>query len=126
LNERASNWTMRLLAPTGVVLGVLLVWSIVAALRFVPENTFPGPLNVVQAFKEELGSGRMVNDLIVSLFRVTVGFLLAAAGSVPLGLLLGHHLVARMALLPAVNFMRNISPLAWVSGSGWKTRPPSS
>jgi NitT/TauT family transport system permease protein len=97
-----------------VLLVVLIVWFALAALRFVPESTFPGPIAVAQAFGEEFTSGRLAKDLVASLYRVTLGFLLAVAGSVPLGLLLGHQAQARTALLPAVNFMRNLSPLAWI------------
>ena len=114
MNERTPNWTLRFLLPAGVLLGVIVVWAILAGLHFVPESTFPGPGDVVKAFGEELTSGRMPKDLVASLYRVSVGFLLAVAGSVPLGLLLGHQVLARTALLPGVNFMRNLSPLAWI------------
>lgn len=65
-------------------------------------------------FGEEIRSGRLFEDLIASLFRVMAGYMLAIALSVPFGLWLGHHPLARMALLPAVNFFRNLSPLAWI------------
>lgn len=114
MNERTPSLVQRLLLPAGVLLAVVIVWAILAALRFVPPSTFPGPIDVVKAFGEEVQSGRLVTDLIASLYRVSLGFLLAVAGSVPLGLLLGHQVMARTALLPVVNFMRNLSPLAWI------------
>src|SRR6478735_4900408 len=40
--------------------------------------------------------------------------LLAVALAIPFGLGLGHHARVRLALLPAVNFFRNLSPLAWI------------
>ncbi|HEX8091560.1 MAG TPA: ABC transporter permease subunit [Blastocatellia bacterium] len=52
--------------------------------------------------------------MIASLFRVTTGFTLAALLGIPLGLILGHRAGARAALLPAINFFRNLSPLAWI------------
>jgi NitT/TauT family transport system permease protein len=33
---------------------------------------------------------------------------------VPLGLGLGHYRLARQALLPTINFLRSLSPLAWI------------
>ena len=55
-----------------------------------PESLFPHPLDVGRGLVSELQSGRLVKDAIASLFRVSVGFLLAVALGVPPGLLLGH------------------------------------
>jgi NitT/TauT family transport system permease protein len=92
----------------------VLVWAALAALRVFPESAFPSPLAVAHGFVEEIKTGRLFNDLVASLFRVTVGFVLAAASGIPLGLMLGNHLTSRTALLPTVNFFRNLSPLAWI------------
>jgi NitT/TauT family transport system permease protein len=100
--------------PVGVLLAGLVVWWAVAAAKLFPPATFPSPPAVVNAFGQEVRSGRMTDDLVASLFRVTIGFLIAVALSVPLGLLMGHHVRVRIALLPFVNFFRNLSPLAWI------------
>src|SRR4030095_2802293 len=62
----------------------------------------------------EFKAGRLFDDLVASIFRVTTGFALAVAFGIPLGLVLGHRARARVALLPTVNFFRNLSPLAWI------------
>jgi NitT/TauT family transport system permease protein len=97
-----------------VVCGAILFWSLFSATRIFPETLFPSPLGVARGFGEELSSGRLLTDLVASLFRVTVGFLLAVGLGVPAGLWLGHHRRARVAFLPTVNFFRNLSPLAWI------------
>jgi NitT/TauT family transport system permease protein len=102
------------LLPAAVVVGGVGIWTLLSALRLYPESTFPSPLAVFHVFGQVLASGRLANDLVASLFRVSLGFLLAVLLSVPLGLWMGHHLRARQALLPAVNFFRNLSPLAWI------------
>ena len=56
----------------------------------------------------------MVDDLVASLFRVTVGFLIAVMLGVPLGLFIGLRIHARRAFLPTINFFRSLSPLAWI------------
>ena len=56
----------------------------------------------------------MLNDLSTSLFRVTVGFLIAVVSGIPMGLWMGQKLAARAAFLPMLNFFRNLSPLAWM------------
>jgi NitT/TauT family transport system permease protein len=69
---------------------------------------------VLAAFLQEAGRGRILTDLVTSLFRVFAGFGLAVLLGVPAGLLLGLKPTARIAFLPAVNFFRNLSPLAWI------------
>jgi NitT/TauT family transport system permease protein len=104
-------------APHLAILGAMAlvaVWAVVAAMSVFPESLFPTPLAVARALVQELRSGRLVDDALASLFRVSAGFLLATALGVPVGLLLGHSARARDAFLPLVNFFRNLSPLAWI------------
>lgn len=105
--------TARLL-PLAVLLLALLLWTALVWLKVFPESAFPSPLAVARGFIEELRTGRLFDDLIASLFRVTTGFALAVGLGLPLGLVLGGRARARFALLPAVNFFRNLSPLAWI------------
>jgi NitT/TauT family transport system permease protein len=107
-----DNWSR--LLPLLVLLVALAIWAALSVLRVFPESIFPSPLSVLKGFGEEFSSGRMLNDLIASLFRVTSGFALAVALGLPLGLWLGQKASARRALLPAINFFRNLSPLAWI------------
>ena len=111
--ERLSPKTRRLL-PFVVLVLLVALWALLARLHVYPESAFPSPQAVAQGFVEEAKAGRLLDDLVASLFRVTIGFALAAALGVPLGLVLGHWTRARAALLPAVNFFRNLSPLAWI------------
>ncbi len=113
-SRQAVGGAQRLLLPVGVTLVVLAAWSFLSGLRLYPESVVPSPHSVLLGFGEEIRSGRLYEDLVASLFRVNAGFLIAVILSVPFGLLLGHHLRTRLALLPAVNFFRNLSPLAWI------------
>ena len=93
---------------------ILAVWAVVSLLGSFPESLFPAPWAVGRGLVTEFASGRLVQDAVASIFRVGAGFLLAAAVGIPVGLLLGHSAIARDALLPLVNFFRNLSPLAWI------------
>ncbi len=97
-----------------VLFAALLIWSALSLLGVFPESVFPSPLAVARGFLEEIRSGRLGDDLVASLFRVTTGFALSVFSGVPVGLWLGHHARTRAALLPAINFFRNLSPLAWI------------
>ena len=100
--------------PFVVVLVGLLIWAALARFKLFPESVFPSPAAVARGFVEELRNGRLLDDVVASLFRVTTGFALAVFTGIPAGLWLGHHARARAAFLPVVNFFRSLSPLAWI------------
>lgn len=102
-----------LLALGGPV-AIVLLWAGVSSVSLFPPSLFPHPAIVARGMVAELASGRLVEDVIASMFRVAVGFLLAMSAGIPAGLLLGHSPMARAAFLPLVNFFRNLSPLAWI------------
>ena len=90
------------------------IWTVIWRLHIFHQSAFPSPQSVAVGFGEELRNGRLFDDLITSLYRVTLGFLLAVCSGIPCGIWLGKTLVARTALLPLINFFRNLSPLAWI------------
>ena len=75
--------------PLAVLLGALLIWSGLSLLKIFPESVFPSPLAVAKGFVEEARSGRLLDDLVASLFRVTTGFALAVFAGNPGGTLAG-------------------------------------
>ena len=91
-----------------------LLWTLVWRAGVFHESALPSPVAVWRAFAEELSNGRLATDLTTSLFRVTLGFFLAVTLGMPVGLWMGRSPRARLALLPAINFFRNLSPLAWI------------
>lgn len=104
---------VRLLPWVFPVAGFALWWACCKANMF-PPGAVPSPSEVGEGFVEEVKRGRMFDDVVASLFRVTVGFLLSVVLGVPLGLVIGQKLRVRHALLPTVNFFRALSPLAWI------------
>jgi NitT/TauT family transport system permease protein len=103
-----------LLLPLAVFAGGLTLWAVVWETHVFHKSALPSPLAVLRAFSEEIRNGRMINDLSTSLFRVTIGFLIAVVSGIPMGVWMGHKLAARVAFLPMLNFFRNLSPLAWM------------
>jgi NitT/TauT family transport system permease protein len=92
----------------------LIGWAVLSASGVFPHSSFPAPIEVLSGMGEELTRGRLFQDIIASLFRVSTGFLLAVVLGLPLGLTIGLHAASRVALLPFVNFFRSLSPLAWI------------
>lgn len=104
----------RLLLPSIAVLGFLTLWVVVAKMGWFHESALPSPVAVALGFGEEIRTGRLLNDLITSLYRVGVGFLTAVVTGIPTGIWLGQSLRPRLAFMPVINFFRNLSPLAWI------------
>ncbi|MGH9966434.1 MAG: ABC transporter permease [Pyrinomonadaceae bacterium] len=113
MTEKPLPLKIRLL-PLLVLLIAIAIWSLLSQLDVFPQSVFPSPLAAAKGLGEEFRSGRLIDDLVASLFRVTTGFLLAVLLGVPVGLWLGHHVRSRIAFLPAINFFRSLSPLAWI------------
>jgi len=105
---------LRRLLPFILPAAGVLIWALCSRLELFPAGLVPSPVEVVRGFIDQVQQGRMYDDLIASLFRVTLGFLIAVVLGVPLGLIIGLKLHARQALLPTVNFFRSLSPLAWI------------
>lgn len=98
-----------------IILTVLIaVWSLVAASSSLNAKYIPSPLKVLGSFGQEIRNGRLFNDIVASLFRVSIGYLLGVITAIPFGLWLGHHKIWQTASMPFVNFFRNLSPLTWI------------
>jgi NitT/TauT family transport system permease protein len=97
-----------------VFIVALFIWWLACKTGFFPAYALPSPGQVLLSFKEEFKAGRLVNDVVASLWRVFVGYYAAAILAIPLGLWLGRRRKVRNALLPMLNFFRFLSPLAWI------------
>jgi len=97
-----------------VFIVALFIWWLACKTGFFPAYALPSPRQVLLSFKEEFKAGRLVNDVVASLWRVFVGYYVAAILAIPLGLWLGRQPRVRNALLPMLNFFRFLSPLAWI------------
>lgn len=106
--------TLRFMLPIIMLLGTVLIWYLISYLNLFPAYAFPSPGDVLKSFQEEILSGRLINDMIASLWRVAVGFVISAVLGIPIGLWLGQHLHVRQVFVPLLNFFRFLSPLAWI------------
>ncbi len=92
---------------------LLVVWTLVAH-HLGNAVLLPTPLAVLAGFSELLHNGTLLRDIAASLQRVFVGFLIAAGIGVPLALVLAYFTIPRRVLLPVVNLIRPIPPIAWI------------
>lgn len=75
-------------APLFACLGLLVVWQLASlALK---NDSFPTALEAIKAVPAILGDKESLINILASLRRMAVGFVLAVAISVPLGLMMGR------------------------------------
>jgi NitT/TauT family transport system permease protein len=93
---------------------IIVIWEISA--RFIGWSTyiFPDPYTVLSSLWELIADGTLFKHTVASLFRVTVGFYAAIFLGIPLGIILGRMETARTMINPVIQFLRPISPLAWI------------
>jgi NitT/TauT family transport system permease protein len=92
-----------------VVVGIW--WAAVAATH---SAIFPTPWAVVTGTVELAADGTLWEHIGASLMRVGVGFGIAVAFAIPLGLWMGWVRGAFMTLNPVFQILRPISPIAWI------------
>ncbi|MBA2863531.1 ABC transporter permease [Methanococcus maripaludis] len=61
-----------------------------------------------------LGTGNLIENTIVSIKRVLIGFFIAGAFAIPLGLLMGYYSLINDLFDTTIELLRPIPPLAWV------------
>jgi NitT/TauT family transport system permease protein len=102
-------------------LAALAIWQLLVALGTISLDSFTSPIRVAIALWEIVAEqntalrGSLWSHVWASVQEVALGFLLAAAVGVPLGLIMGWSRVAFNLFDPLVELLRPIPPTAWVA-----------
>ena len=102
----------RVVPSLGVLATVVAVWWVVVTAT--QSAIFPTPWQVIAGACELAQDGSLWEHIGASLFRVGVGFGLAALLAVPLGLWMGWVGGAYRMFNPIFQMLRPISPIAWI------------
>jgi NitT/TauT family transport system permease protein len=92
----------------------LLVWWLVTTVGTVDPKFLPSPAQVLAAFGRLWQTGELQQDTVASLWRVGVGFLLAALCSIPVGVLMGSFASIRALLEPLFGLVRYMPAPAFI------------
>lgn len=116
-------WPM-LLLPLATAVVFVSAWHVTCELMTYPTRqpdgsvrwirTFPTPWETLVGMQAPIRDGTLLRFAIASVYRVAVGFLLAAAVGIPLGLWAGWFLRGSQAINPLIQALRPISPIAWI------------
>lgn len=92
----------------GLLVGIWWLFSL-----SVPHYILPGPVRVWEALKRIAASGDLWSNLGITLWRVTVGFVIAALVSLPFGILLGANKRVGEFFEPVIPVMNTVSSAIW-------------
>lgn len=112
---------LKKLVPTAIAIAIFLViWQLYSS---TPDANLPGPFQtiaetwkyIVDPFFDNGGTDKgLFWQILASLKRVAIGYLLAAVVGIALGVLIGVSSLMFQALDPIFQILRTVPPLAWL------------
>lgn len=92
----------------------LLLWWLVTTFGNIDPKFLPSPANVMEAFGRLWSTRELLKDTVASLWRVGVGFFLAAGFAIPIGILMGSFASIRALFEPLFGLMRYMPAPAFI------------
>jgi NitT/TauT family transport system permease protein len=98
---------------------LILIWQGFSSIQVIPSYKLPSPVEILLGFKDLLILGvppgnLLHNHVLYSLYRVALGYAIAALLAIPLGLLMGWSAGLLRMIRPLFELVRPIPPLAWI------------
>ncbi|RWC27318.1 ABC transporter permease [Mesorhizobium sp.] len=97
-----------------VFVGLGLAWWAATGLGWVKAIFLPSPGSVAMQIAKLAADGTLWLDLKASMYRISIGFLIASALSIPIGVLIGSFRSWEAAIEPLVDFIRYMPVVAFV------------
>lgn len=119
-SDRSAVWPLllsRKVADLAIYLRTMIIFLLVwqgASLWIGNPILLPTPIDVARSFVELAGSGELVSNMLASVWRLLLSFVIAAAVAIPLGFAMGLHRVLFEMIDPTVELLRPISGIAWI------------
>ena len=94
---------------------IIIIWALLTTYTgIIPSYLIPSPHDVFVAFETLLFNGTLFSDTIDTLTRVLLGFVVAAAVAIPLGIIIGWSKTVENYLSFTIGLLRPIPPIAWI------------
>jgi len=103
-----------LMVSTLSVLSVLALWYFSTERGWVSPVFLPKPGRVVSEGMANLANGQLLTDIWMSTQRVVLGFALAGAVAIPLGIIMAVWAPAKAAVDPFVSLLRPLPSITWI------------
>jgi len=100
---------------TAPIAGLVLLWEALARSGLFNINLFPPPSVVFLSTKELILNGYLIRDIGYSVMRALAGFGLGSFLGIGIGILTGRLKLFNRALMPLIQLLRPIPPIAFVA-----------
>jgi NitT/TauT family transport system permease protein len=97
-----------------VFAALLLLWWGVTAAELVRPLFLPSPGKVVERLWTLGAGGQLQDDVLISVYRIAVGFGIATVFALPIGVLIGRYDLWQALIEPVVDFVRYMPVVAFV------------
>jgi NitT/TauT family transport system permease protein len=111
---RLLSFARRAVPPVVAIVALICIWQALWAAAFWPEYQLPAPKDVWARIAERFPNGEIFGFLWVSVHRAVIGFAIALAVAVPLGLLIANVSLIRRGIGPLVSGLQSLPSVAWV------------
>ena len=113
LNQQISRGQYLLLACLGII-SLLALWAVASYSGMIRPLFLPTPTAVFNSAITLFRDLNLAGDILISLYRITLGFLLSVIVSIPLGIYLGMNKRGEAFFDPIISFIRYIPVSAFV------------
>ncbi|MCX5497811.1 aliphatic sulfonate ABC transporter permease SsuC [Kaistia dalseonensis] len=93
---------------------ILVIWEFLSRIGFIPENVLPAPSAVAAAFWRVLVSGELAQNISVSFWRASMGFLIGGSIGFLFGLANGLSRFSETLTDTTLQMVRNVPHLALI------------
>jgi NitT/TauT family transport system permease protein len=97
-----------------VFAALAVLWYAATAAGLVRPLFLPSPGQVINRLAELWRSGQLTADVSISIYRITLGFLISTVLALPVGVLIGCYRVWEAAIEPFIDFIRYMPVVAFV------------
>jgi NitT/TauT family transport system permease protein len=97
-----------------VFVALALLWFAIGESGVVLPLFLPTPGKVLGRLGELWSKGTLQSDLLISLYRIMLGFTVSTIAALPIGILIGRYRIWEAAVEPLVDFIRYMPVVAFV------------
>lgn len=107
LGEEIPSRAYTIIAASSFIL-LFAVWCAASYSGRVSNLVLPTPSGVVSATRDLVQDGSLFQDTKISVYRISMGFLMSAVLAIPIGILIGAYKTVEAAQEPLIGFIRYV------------------
>jgi NitT/TauT family transport system permease protein len=111
LHENTAAFKERYLPIVGLALPII-IWYVITNLGLLGPLLSVSPEKILVKFVELWFNGEIIDDTLLTLYRVFTGFAIAAIISIPVGILMGYYQLLYKMFQHWIHFLRSLSAIS--------------